>query len=133
MSQEARDILYAGRINPMADFADAGTAIFGQKTLQVQESALDRINVRRLLLQIEVLIANIASRLLFEQNDQATIDQFLAKANPVLDTIRRERGLQDFRIKMDDSNNTNESRDRNELYGEIFLKPTPYQCIIREL
>ena len=62
--------------------------------------------------------------MLFEQNDQATIDQFLAKANPVLDTIRRERGLQDFRIKMDDSNNTNESRDRNELYGEIFLKPT---------
>ena len=124
MSQEARDILYAGRINPMADFADAGTAIFGQKTLQVRESALDRINVRRLLLQIQVLIANIASRLLFEQNDQATIDQFLAKANPVLDTIRRERGLQDFRIKMDDSNNTNESRDRNELYGEIFLKPT---------
>jgi hypothetical protein len=124
MSQEGRDILYDGRINPMADFADAGTAIFGQKTLQVRESALDRINVRRLLLQIQVLIANIATRLVFEQNDQATIDQFLQKANPVLDTIRRERGLQDFRIKMDDSNNTNESRDRNELYGEIFLKPT---------
>jgi hypothetical protein len=124
MSQESRDILYDGRINPMADFADVGTAIFGQKTLQVRESALDRINVRRLLLQIEVLISNIAKRLLFEQNDQATIDQFLSKANPVLDTIRRERGLTDFRIKMDDSNNTPESRDRNELYGEIFLKPT---------
>jgi len=124
MSQEARDILYDGRINPMADFADAGTAIFGQKTLQIKESALDRINVRRLLLQIQVLIANIATRLVFEQNDQATIDQFLAKANPILDSIRRERGLQDFRIKMDDSINSNESRDRNELYGEIFLKPT---------
>jgi len=124
MSLEARDILYDGRINPMADFADAGTAIFGQKTLQVRESALDRINVRRLLLQVEVLISNIATRLLFEQNDQATIDQFLSKANPILDTIRRERGLQDFRIVMDDSNNTPESRDRNELYGEIFLKPT---------
>ncbi|MFW6246948.1 MAG: hypothetical protein ACOC22_02100 [bacterium] len=124
LSLEARDILYAGRINPIADFADVGTAIFGQKTLQLRESALDRINVRRLLLQIKVLISNIAIRLIFEQNDQATIDQFLQKATPVLDTIRRERGLQDFRIKMDDSNNTPETLDRNELYGEIFLKPT---------
>jgi len=124
LSLEARDTLYQGRINPMADFADAGTAIFGQKTLQVKESALDRINVRRLLLQIKVLIANIAIRLVFEQNDQATIDQFLSKATPILDTIKRERGLYDFRIKMDDSNNTPETRDRNELYGEIFLKPT---------
>jgi hypothetical protein len=124
LSLDARDILYANRINPMADFADAGTAIFGQKTLQVKESALNRINVRRLLLQIKVLIANIAIRLVFEQNDQATIDQFLQKATPILDTIKRERGLQEFRIKMDDSNNTPETRDRNELYGEIFLKPT---------
>ena len=124
LSLDARDILYEGRINPMADFADAGTAIFGQKTLQVKESALDRINVRRLLLQIKVLIANVAIRLVFEQNDQATIDQFLQKVTPILDTIKRERGLTDFQIKMDDSNNTPETRDRNELYGEIFLKPT---------
>lgn len=124
LSLEARDILYDGRINPLADFADTGTAIFGQKTLQERESALNRINVRRLLLQIKVLIANIATRLVFEQNDQATIDQFLQKATPVLDTIKRERGLEEFRIKMDDSNNTPETRDRNELYGEIFLKPT---------
>lgn len=124
LSLEARDILYNGRINPMADFADSGTAIFGQKTLQVKESALNRINVRRLLLQIKVLISNIAIRLLFEQNDQATIDQFLNKANPVLDSIKRERGLTDFRITMNDTNNTPETRDRNELYGEIFIKPT---------
>jgi len=124
LSLDARDILYSDRINPIADFADSGTAIFGQKTLQIRESALDRINVRRLLLQIKVLISNIATRLVFEQNDQATIDQFLSKANPVLDTIKRERGLQEFRIKMDDTNNTPETRDRNELYGEIFLKPT---------
>ncbi len=124
LSLEARDILYQGRINPLADFAESGTAIFGQKTLQVKESALDRINVRRLLLQIKVLIANIAVRLVFEQNDQATIDQFLTKANPVLASIKSDRGLQDFRIKMDDTNNTPESKDRNELYGEIFLKPT---------
>lgn len=124
LSLEARDILYEGRVNPMADFADSGTAIFGQKTLQVKESALDRINVRRLLLQIKVLIANIAVRLVFEQNDQVTIDSFLNKANPILDSIKRERGLTDFRIKMDSSNNTPETRDRNELFGEIFLKPT---------
>lgn len=124
LSQEARDILYAGRINPMAEFAEVGTAIFGQKTLQKKSSALDRINVRRLLLQIKVLIANIAIRLVFDQNDQATIDQFMQKATPILDTIKRERGLTDFRIKMDGSNNTTETRDRNELYGEIFLKPT---------
>lgn len=124
LSQEARDILYKGRINPLADFADAGTAIFGQKTLQKKESALNRINVRRLLLQIKVLIANISLRLVFEQNDQATIDQFLQKATPILDNIKRERGLYDFQIKMDDTNNTPETRDRNELYGEIFLKPT---------
>lgn len=123
LSLDARDVLYDARINPIADFADTGTAIFGQKTLQVKESALDRINVRRLLLQIKVLISNIAVRLVFEQNDQATIDQFLQKATPVLDTIQRERGLEEFRIKMDDSNNTPETRDRNELYGEIFLKP----------
>ena len=124
LSLEARDILYQGRINPMADFADTGTAIFGQKTLQVRQSALDRINVRRLLLQLKVLIANIAVRLVFEQNDQTTIDQFLSKATPVLDTIKRERGLYDFRIKMDDTINTPETIDRNELFGEIFIKPT---------
>ena len=124
LSLEARDTLYAARINPMADFADAGTAIFGQKTLQVADTALNRINVRRLLLQLKVLIANIAIRLVFEQNDQTTIDQFLAKANPILDSIKRERGLNDFRIKMDATNNTPETMDREELYGEIFLKPT---------
>ena len=124
LSLDARDILYAGRINPMADFADAGTAIFGQKTLQVKDSALNRINVRRLLLQVKVLIANIAIRLVFEQNDQTTIDQFLQKTTPILDTIKRERGLTDFQIKMDSSNNTPETIDRNELYGEIYLKPT---------
>ena len=124
LSQDARDVLYKGRINPLADFADAGTAIFGQKTLQVKESALDRINVRRLLLQIKVLIANIAIRLVFEQGDQTTIDQFITKSTPVLDTIKRERGLNDYKIKMDNSNNSQESMDRNELYGDLYLKPT---------
>jgi len=124
LSLGARDVLYTGRINPIADFADVGTAIFGQKTLQKKESALDRINVRRLLLQIKVLISNIAIRLVFDQNDDTTIDEFLSKSTPVLDTIKRERGLQEFRIKMDETVNTTETMDRNELFGEIFLKPT---------
>ena len=124
LSQQSRDVLYEGRINPLADFVDVGNVIFGQKTLQVRESALDRINVRRLLLQTKVLISNIATRLLFEQNDQTTVDQFLSRTNPILDTIRRERGLDDFRVKMDDSINSPESRARNELYGEILIRPT---------
>jgi len=124
LSLDARDVLYKGRINPLADFAEVGTAIFGQKTLQVKESALDRINVRRLILQVKVLISNIAIRLVFEQGDQTTIDQFTTKANPLLDTIKRERGLNGFYVKMDDTLNTPESMDRNELYGEIGLKPT---------
>jgi hypothetical protein len=124
LSQEARDVLYKGRINPMVDFSNTGTAIFGQKTLQVRESALDRINVRRLLLQIKVLISNIAMRLIFEQNDQATIDQFKQKTNPILDGIKRDRGLLEFKVVMDDTINTPETLDRNELYGEIYLKPT---------
>lgn len=124
LSQDARDILYSGRINPLVDFSDSGTAILGQKTLQLKQSALDRVNVRRLLLQIKVLISNIAIRLLFEQDDQTTIDQFKSKVNPLLDNIKRERGLYDFNVKMDSVNNTPETQDRNELYGEIYLKPT---------
>jgi hypothetical protein len=126
LSLDARDVLYEGRINPIADFADVGTAIFGQKTLQVRDSLLTKINVRRLLLQVKVLISNIAVRLLFEQNDQTTIDQFLQKTTPLLDSIKRERGLIDFRVSMglDSDGNSPESRDRGELYGNIRLKPS---------
>lgn len=124
LSLDERDIMYAGRINPMATFPDTGVAIFGQKTLQKKQSSLDRINVRRLLLQLKVLISNIAVRLVFEQNDQTTIDNFLNKVNPILETVRRERGLEAFQVIMDTSNNTPETRDRNELYGNIKIIPT---------
>lgn len=123
MSEEARGVLYSGRINPLIDFPGTGTAIFGQKTLQIKASKLDRINVRRLLLQMKVLISNIAIRLLFEQNDQQTIDQFITKLTPIMDTIKRERGISEYKINFDDTINSNESRDRNELYGEISIKP----------
>jgi len=118
-----RDVMYSGRINPLTTFPNVGVAIFGQKTLQIRESLLDRINVRRLLLEVRKLVSNIAIRLVFEQNDQAVRDEFISKVTPILDNIRRERGLFDFRVIMDDTLNTPESVDRNELYGEILLKP----------
>ena len=116
-----RDTLYDNRINPIATFASEGIKIWGNKTLQVKESALDRINVRRLLLQARKLISAVAIRLLFEQNDDIVRNQFLSLVNPILDNIRSERGLTDFRVVLDV---TPESIDRNELCGRIFLKPT---------
>jgi len=116
-----RDTLYENRINPIATFASEGIKIWGNKTLQVKESALDRINVRRLLLQARKLISSVAIRLLFEQNDDVVRNQFLSLVNPILDNIRAERGLTDFRVVLDV---TPESIDRNELCGRIFLKPT---------
>ena len=116
-----RDVLYENRVNPIATFASEGIKIWGNKTLQVKESALDRINVRRLLLQARKLISAVAIRLLFEQNDDIVRNQFLSLVNPILDNIRSERGLTDFRVVLDSSP---ESIDRNELLGRIFLKPT---------
>jgi hypothetical protein len=118
---EDRDTLYEGRLNPMATFSDVGVVIFGNKTLQVKETALNRINVRRLLLQARKLISAVSIRLLFEQNDEVVRNQFLSLVNPILDNIRKERGLTDFRVVLDD---TPESIDRNELNGRIFIKPT---------
>jgi phage tail sheath protein FI len=102
-------------------FASEGIKIWGNKTMQVRESALDRVNVRRLLLQARKLISAVSIRLLFEQNDDVVRNQFLTLVNPILDNIRSERGLTDFRVVLVD---TPESIDRNELNGKIFLKPT---------
>jgi hypothetical protein len=116
-----RDTLYEGRVNPIATFASEGIKIWGNKTLQIKDTALNRINVRRLLLQARKLISAVSIRLLFEQNDDIVRNQFLGLVNPILDNIRSERGLTDFRVVLD---NTPESIDRNELCGKIFLKPT---------
>lgn len=116
-----RDVLYENRINPIATFTSDGIKIWGNKTLQVKESALDRINVRRLLLQARKLISAVAIRLLFEQNDTIVRNQFLALVNPILDSIRTERGLVDFRVVL---SNDPEDIDRNQLTGKIYLKPT---------
>jgi len=119
-----RDTLYGGRINPIATSIQVGVKIDGQKTLQVRQSALDRINVRRLLLQVRRLVASASQTLVFEQNDQTLRDQFLARVEPILLQIQNQRGLTAFKVVMDDSNNTNETIDRNTLVGKIQLKPT---------
>jgi hypothetical protein len=121
LTQEDRDILYVGRLNPIATFSDVGTVIWGNKTLQVRESALDRINVRRLLLQARKLISAVSVRLLFEQNDSQVRQDFLNAVNPILDAIRRDRGLYDFRVTV---SSDPEDLDRNQMTGKIYIKPT---------
>ena len=121
LTQEDRDTLYNGRINPIATFSDVGTVIWGNKTLQVRQSALDRINVRRLLLQARKLISAVSVRLLFEQNDQKVRQDFLDAVNPILDAIRRDRGLYDFRVTV---SSDAADLDRNQMTGKIYIKPT---------
>jgi phage tail sheath protein FI len=121
LTQEDRDTLYLGRLNPIATFSDVGTVIWGNKTLQVRESALDRINVRRLLLQARKLISAVSVRLLFDQNDEQVRQDFLNSVNPILDAIRRDRGLYDFRVTV--SSDTADL-DRNQMTGKIYIKPT---------
>jgi hypothetical protein len=121
LTQEQRDTLYQGRLNPIATFSDVGTVIWGNKTLQVADTALNRINVRRLLLQARKLISAVAVRLLFEQNDAKVRQDFLDSVNPILDAIRRDRGLYDFRVTV---SNDPADLDRNTMSGKIYLKPT---------
>lgn len=124
LSKTNRDVLYANRINPIVDSTQNGIMIWGQKTLQVRESALDRINVRRLMLRIERLVAAASISLVFEPNDQTVRDQFLAKVEPILLQIQNQRGIAGFKVVMDSSNNTPDTIDRNMLVGKIQIKPT---------
>jgi len=121
LTLDERDDLYKNRINPIATFSDTGTIIWGNKTLQVRESALDRINVRRLLLRARKLISAVAVRLLFEQNDEQVRNEFLRLVNPILESIKKERGLYDFRVSV---SNDPEDIDANTLRGKIYVKPT---------
>jgi len=121
LTLDERDDLYLNRINPIATFSDTGTIIWGNKTLQVRESALDRINVRRLLLRARKLISAVAVRLLFEQNDEQVRNEFLRLVNPILESIKKERGLTDFRVTV---SNDPEDIDANTLRGKIYIKPT---------
>jgi phage tail sheath protein FI len=118
-----RDKLYDANVNPIATFPAEGVVVFGQKTLQVTPSALDRINVRRLLIYLKKEISRIASMTLFEQNVQATWDKFTGQVNPFLTGVKAGLGLTDFKVVLDKTTTTDDLIDRNIMYAKIFLKP----------
>jgi phage tail sheath protein FI len=124
LTHAERDDLYENRINPIATFPAQGVVVFGQKTLQSKPSALDRINVRRLLIALRKFIASSSRFLVFEQNNQALRNRFLNIVNPYLEQVQANSGLSAFRVVMDDSNNTPDVVDRNQLVGQIFIQPT---------
>ena len=124
LSQSERDQLYNARINPIATFPGTGVVVWGQKTLQAKSTALDRINVRRLLINLKKFIAGVSRELVFEQNTQVTRNRFLNSVNPYLEGVQQRQGLFAFRVVMDESNNTPDVIDRNQLVGQIFLQPT---------
>tara|TARA_R110001583_G_scaffold35508_8_gene118027 strand:+ start:2618 stop:4396 length:1779 start_codon:yes stop_codon:yes gene_type:complete len=119
-----RDTLYQAKVNPIATFPGTGIVVFGQKTLQTKASALDRVNVRRLLITLKNYISQIADTLVFEQNTAATRNTFLSQVNPYLESVQQRQGLYAFKVVMDNSNNTPDVIDRNELIGAIYLQPT---------
>jgi phage tail sheath protein FI len=124
LTQANRDTLYNKKVNPIATFPGRGVVVFGQKTLQTKASALDRVNVRRLLIALKSFIGQVADQLVFEQNTAATRNNFLAQVNPFLDSVQQRQGLFAFKVVMDESNNTPDVIDRNQLVGQIFLQPT---------
>lgn len=124
LSPENRDTLYNGNVNPIASFPGTGVAVYGQKTLQKQASALDRVNVRRLLIALKSYISQVANNLVFQQNSIATRNQFLSQVNPYLESVQQRQGLYAFKVVMDESNNTADVIDRNQLVGAIYIQPT---------
>ena len=120
----SRDTLYEENVNPIGTFPGTGVVVYGQKTLQRQASALDRVNVRRLLIALKSYIGQVAQTLVFEQNTAATRNNFLAAVNPYLESVQQRQGLYAFKVVMDDSNNTPDVIDRNQLVGAIYLQPT---------
>ena len=119
-----RDTLYTNNVNPIATFPNAGVVVFGQKTLQKKASALDRVNVRRLLIELKSYISQVADVLVFQQNTMATRNDFLSQVNPYLESVQQRQGLYAFKVVMDDSNNTPDVIDRNQMVGQIYLQPT---------
>ncbi|MCP4267095.1 MAG: hypothetical protein GY777_16245 [Candidatus Brocadiaceae bacterium] len=124
LTQSNRDSLYQGKVNPIATFPGRGVVVFGQKTLQNTASALDRVNVRRLLIALKNYITQISDTLVFEQNTAATRNIFLSQVNPYLESVQQRQGLYAFKVVMNDSNNGPDVIDRNELRGAIYIQPT---------
>ncbi len=119
-----RNLLYQGKVNPIATFPGVGTVIYGQKTLQQKPSALDRVNVRRLLIALKDYIGQIGETIVFEPNTQVTRNKFLNQVNPYLESVQQRQGLYAFQVIMDETNNTPDVVDRNQLVGTIYLQPT---------
>jgi hypothetical protein len=124
LAQSDRDTLYSNKVNPIATFPGTGVVVYGQKTLQQKASALDRVNVRRLLIALKSYISQVANNLVFEQNTVATRNSFLAQVNPYLESVQQRQGLYAFKVVMDDSNNTPDVIDRNQMVGQIYIQPT---------
>jgi phage tail sheath protein FI len=124
LTRAQRDTLYDSNVNPIANFPATGTVVFGQKTLQKKASALDRVNVRRLLIALKSYIGQVANNLVFEQNSIATRNSFLAQVNPYLESVQQRQGVYAFKVVMDSTNNTPDVVDRNQMVGQIFLQPT---------
>ena len=124
LTQGNRDELYQSNINPIATFPGVGVVVFGQKTLQKKKSALDRVNVRRLLIELKNYIRQIADTFVFEQNTQSTRDELLSLINPYLFNVQQQQGLTSFQVIIDTSNNTPNSIDQNQLIGQIYIQPT---------
>jgi phage tail sheath protein FI len=124
LSPTDRDTLYSNKVNPLATFPGTGVVAYGQKTLQTQATALDRVNVRRLLIDLKRYIGGISRQLVFEQNTAVTRNRFLNQVNPYLTTVQQRQGLFAFKVVMDDTNNTADVVDRNQLVGQVYLQPT---------
>ena len=124
LTQANRDSLYTGKVNPIATFPGRGVVVFGQKTLQNTASALDRVNVRRLLIALKNYISQVSDNLVFEQNTASTRNTFLAQVNPYLESVQQRQGLYAFKVVMNESNNGADVIDRNELRGAIYIQPT---------
>ena len=124
LSVSDRDDLYERRINPIANFPDGGYVIFGQKTMQQNQSALDRVNVRRLLLEVKRQVLEVANVVLFEQNTPETRARFVNLVQPRLSLIQAQAGIEKFRVICDDTNNTPQDAEENRLNGKIVLIPT---------
>jgi phage tail sheath protein FI len=124
LSQADRDKLYSANVNPLATFPGEGVVVFGQKTLQRRATSLDRVNVRRLLIALKDFIGQVGNNLVFEQNTNATRNRFLAQVNPYLESVVQRQGLYAYKVVMDDTNNTPDVIDRNQLVGQIYIQPT---------
>lgn len=118
-----RDTLYQNKVNPIASFPGVGLVAYGQKTLQTKASALDRVNVRRLLINLKRYVRAVAESLLFEQNTLTTRNNFVSQVNPYMESVQQRQGLYAYKVVMDDSNNTPDVIDRNQLVGAIYIQP----------